>query len=58
MIFAGAIFWWYLVTTLVNKLRKRFNVRSLWLINRIIGGILIAMAVVGIFYAFNQKLPQ
>ena len=58
MIFAGALFWWYLVTTLVNKLRKRFNVRSLWLINRIIGGILIAMAVVGIFYAFNQKLPQ
>ena len=58
MIFAGALFWWYLETTLVNKLRKRFNVRSLWLINRIIGGILIAMAVVGIFYAFNQKLPQ
>ncbi len=46
-IFAGAILWWYLVTMLVNKLRSRFNVRSLWLINRIIGSILILMAVIG-----------
>lgn len=46
-IFAGAILWWYLVTMFVNKLRSRFNVRSLWLINRIIGGILILMAVIG-----------
>lgn len=46
-ILGGAILWWYLVTMLVNKLRSRFNVRSLWLINRIIGGILILMAVIG-----------
>lgn len=46
-ILAGAILWWYVVTMLVNKLRSRFNVRSLWLINRIIGGILILMAVIG-----------
>ncbi len=46
-IFSGAVLWWYLVTMLVNKLRSRFNVRSLWLINRIIGSILIIMAIVG-----------
>lgn len=46
-ILAGAILWWYVVTMLVNKLRSRFNVRSLWLINRIIGGLLILMAVIG-----------
>lgn len=51
MIFTGALIWWYLVTTLVNKLRRRFNVRSLWLINRIIGGILILMALFGVFFA-------
>ncbi len=55
MIFSGALVWWYLVTTLVNKLRSRFNVRSLWLINRIIGGILILMAVVGVIYSVHTE---
>ena len=53
MIFAGALMWWYFVTMLVNKLRKRFNVRSLWLINRIIGCILLCMAIVGVVYALR-----
>lgn len=53
MIFTGALLWWYMVTTLVNLLRRRFNVRSLWLINRIIGGVLILMAVVGVFMAIR-----
>lgn len=47
-ILSGAVLWWYLVTTLVSRLGKRINVRSLKLINRIIGLILIFMAVVGI----------
>lgn len=47
-IFGGALLWWYIVTTLVSKLRARFNVRSLWLINRIIGSLLIIMSVIGI----------
>lgn len=51
-ILSGALVWWYLVTFLVNKLRKRFNVRSLWLVNRIVGSILIAMAVVGVAMCF------
>jgi small neutral amino acid transporter SnatA (MarC family) len=48
LIFCGALIWWYLITTLVNRLRSRFNVRSLWVLNRIIGSILIAMAVIGV----------
>lgn len=55
-IFVGALGWWYLVTMLVNRLRRRFNVRSLWLINRIIGSILILMAVFGVVMAFVEKL--
>ena len=50
-IFGGALVWWYGVTTLVSCLRKRINVRSLWLINRIIGLVLAVMAVVGIVMA-------
>ncbi len=51
LIFAGALAWWYLVTTLVNRLRRRFNVRSLWILNRIIGSILILMALAGVVMA-------
>lgn len=50
-IFGGAVLWWYFVTTLVSRLRKRINVRSLWLINRIIGIILLVMGVAGIVMA-------
>lgn len=53
-IFGGAMIWWYLVTLLVNKLRSRFNVRSLWLVNRIVATILIAMALIGVALAVNE----
>lgn len=48
-IFAGALLWWYLITFFVNKVRAHFNVRSMWLLNRIIGSILLLMALVGIY---------
>lgn len=53
-IFAGALLWWYVVTFFVNKVRRRFNVRSLWLINRIVGLILIGMAVIGVSMAMKD----
>lgn len=46
-IFAGALSWWYLVTLLVSRLQKRINVRSLRMINMIIGTLLLVMALVG-----------
>lgn len=47
-ILAGAVLWWWAITTLVNRLGKRINVRSLKLINRIIGLLLMGMAVIGL----------
>lgn len=46
-IFLGALIWWFLITYGVNKVRRHFNVRSLWLINRTIATILIIMAIAG-----------
>lgn len=57
-IFGGALMWWYLVTLLVSKLRSRFNVRSLWLVNRIVGTVLVAMSVIGIVLAIVDHLPN
>lgn len=47
----GALCWWLLITFLVNKMRAHFNVRSLYIINRIIGGILVAFALVSLLTA-------
>ena len=47
-ILLGALVWWY-VTFFVNKVRAHFNVRSMWLINRIIGILILLMAAYGIF---------
>ena len=44
----GALFWWFLVSTLVAKVRNNFNVRGLWIMNRIVGLIIILVSVVGI----------
>lgn len=55
-ILAGALVWWYFVTWIVSRLRKRFNVRSLWLVNRVIAIILFVMSAVGITMAIKELL--
>ncbi len=53
-IIGGAAAWWFAVTYSVNKLRAHFNVRSLWLVNRIIAIILLAMATVGVVLSIKN----
>lgn len=55
-IFAGALMWWFVVTYLVSKLRRRFNVRSLWLVNRVVASVLFAMAAIGIVLAVRDYM--
>lgn len=43
----GAVLWWFGITYVVAKLRKWFNVRGIWLMNRIVGSIIIALSVIG-----------
>lgn len=50
-IFLGALLWWWFITYSIDKVRSHFNIRSMWLINRIIGVIILLFAVVGIFTA-------
>lgn len=50
---AGALIWWWIVTFFVAKLRSHFNLRSMWLINKIIGGIIFIFAIVGIVTAVS-----
>ena len=53
-IYMGALAWWYIVTLFVNSVRNHFNVRSMWIINRIIGSVLIGMAIIGFGWAIKD----
>ena len=48
-IFIGASCWWFLLTSLVNIYREKFNLKNLWWLNKITGGIIIAFGVVALF---------
>ena len=50
----GDVCWWLTLSTLINKLRNRFDLRGLWMINRVLGTILIVAAVV--HYHFDKTL--
>lgn len=50
-ILIGAFLWWLLLTLLVGKLRNHFNVRGLWILNKITGAILMLLSVGGIVMA-------
>ncbi|MCZ4331244.1 hypothetical protein O4H32_14985, partial [Castellaniella denitrificans] len=35
----GALTWWFCITFFVSKVRTKFNVRGIWILNRVIGSI-------------------
>lgn len=47
-IIGGALLWWWVVTYSVDKVRSHFNIRSMWLINKVIGVVILLFALVGI----------
>lgn len=53
-IFVGAFLWWYGITYFVNRLRSHFNLRSLWVINKITGSIIILFSIFGMVKAILQ----
>lgn len=52
-IFIGALLWWWLVSFFVDKVRSHFNLRSMWLINKFIGFVIMVFALVGIITALS-----
>lgn len=47
----GAFSWWLFLTMVVGHLRSRFNLRGLWILNRITGSILMLFGVAGVVMA-------
>lgn len=55
----AAMIWWFVLTTLVSRLRKHFNRRGLILLNRIIGILLMIVGAGGILFSvFPELLPM
>lgn len=44
----GAMLWWTVITYSVDKVRTHFNINSMWLINRIMGSILLLLSLYGL----------
>ena len=49
-IWMGAVVWWFAITWIVGKLGSRFDVRGIWLLNRVIGSAVMIFGILGIAY--------
>lgn len=47
-VFAGAVSWWFLLSTLVNFFRHRFRLRIIWWMNKVAGVIIFALGIAAI----------
>ena len=44
-ILAGALSWWFLLTFLVGKLHQKINHHVLWVINRVMGAVIVLLSI-------------
>ncbi|MDR1259318.1 MAG: LysE family translocator [Tannerellaceae bacterium] len=45
---AGAAIWWLGVTYVISRMKKWFNIRHIRILNRIVGAVIILLAIIGI----------
>jgi len=49
-IMLGALTWWLSITFFVNRVRRQFNLRGIWILNRVIGTIVMVVSVLGLVF--------
>jgi threonine/homoserine/homoserine lactone efflux protein len=54
----GALLWWFGITYLVSRLSKWINMRGLWIMNKIVGSIIIILSIVGVLSVFLTSYFQ
>lgn len=52
-IFGGAMAWWFFITYVVSKLRARFDVRGIRIINRVIGVAVMVGSLIGVILIYT-----
>ena len=53
-ILAGALLWWFAITSIMGKLRGVFNKRGLVIMNRTVGVVILALSVVGLIVSVRE----
>lgn len=56
----GAILWWFGITFVVSYMAKWFNVRGIWVLNKIVGSIIIILSFAGflsVLLSFYFQIP-
>lgn len=56
-VLAGACTWWFTLTYFVNKLRARFNMRGIWWLNKISGGLIMLLGTWAVIKVVISLLP-
>ena len=46
-VFAGSASWWFSITLLASIFHDKVNIRGLWIINKVTGGLIFLIALVG-----------
>jgi threonine/homoserine/homoserine lactone efflux protein len=46
----GAIVWWFGITYIISKVKKWFNIRDIWMLNRVVGFLIIVLSIIGILF--------
>ncbi len=44
----GAIIWWFCITFVVSLLSKWFNVRGIWVLNKVVGTVILTLSLAGL----------
>ena len=46
-VFTGAVCWWFFITFVVSLMRNWFNIRGLKILNKVMGSIIMLLALIG-----------
>lgn len=55
-VFAGAVLWWFTLSTTINVFRSRFRLRQLLIINRVAGIIIMVLGLISLFDGMIKQL--
>lgn len=52
-ILSGAVCWWFGLTFFIDKVKNRFKPGGIWLINRIIGAVVMAASLISVIWTIT-----
>lgn len=55
---AGAILWWFLLSTLANRFRKKIRLRSIWWMNKITGSVVFLFGLLVLISLWVIQQPM